>query len=443
MKQNDKLTLEQETKRKYLFLRFKAGLHEILHNKRKTFILVVYFGIAFIAWILRDALFGMNTDNVFALAYKGMINLILPIGVIGGLVFLIIKFGSPVGAKRINDNLWRVGLVNHATEMPFLMKRHRDKNHPDITVLEFEANGIPLSEFEKQQAKIETALNIHIAKITQGTNKQRIILHTVSGNRDLPKILNWQDDFLSGKSFELILGESLLGRETVNLAQIPHILLGGSTGSGKSVLLKLLIMQCAKKGALVFIADFKGAVDYPLSWYSNCRIITDEKTLLATLSQIIDVLEERKELLRKYECVNIDEFNKAAEFTLPRMVFAVDEIAEVFDKTGLDKTSKELITQIEGKLSTIARQGRAFGIHLILATQRPDANILCGQIKNNVNYRICGRADNVLSQIILDNADAADKIPKDAQGRFLTNEGIVFQGYLFDEATAFNRRRTP
>ena len=83
--------------------------------------------------------------------------------------------------------------------------------------------------------------------------------------------------------------------------------------------------------------------------------------------------------------------------------------------------------KIESELSIIARQGRAFGIHLVLATQRPDATILNGQIRNNIDTRICGRADNVLSQIILDNTDASDKIAKSSQGRFLTNSGKIFQ----------------
>ena len=116
------------------------------------------------------------------------------------------------------------------------------------------------------------------------------------------------------------------------------------------------------------------------------------------------------------------------------VVFACDEVAEMLDKTGLTtKERKELVSQIEGKLSTIARQGRAFGIHFILATQRPDATIIPGQIKNNIDFRVCGRADNVLSQIILDSTAAADQIPKDARGRFITRDGTVFQAFLFDE----------
>lgn len=82
----------------------------------------------------------------------------------------------------------------------------------------------------------------------------------------------------------------------------------------------------------------------------------------------------------------------------------------MLDKTGLSKQQKDEILKIESELSIIARQGRAFGIHLVLATQRPDATILNGQIRNNIDTRICGRADNVLSQIILDNTDASDKI---------------------------------
>ena len=119
---------------------------------------------------------------------------------------------------------------------------------------------------------------------------------------------------------------------------------------------------------------------------------------------------------------------------MAQYIFACDEIAEVLDKTGMDNARKKQIGQLETKLSTIARQGRAFGIHLILATQRPDADILNGQIRNNLDCRICGRADAILSQIILGNSDAAEKIPKHARGRFLLHDGTLFQAYWFDEA---------
>ena len=224
-----------------------------------------------------------------------------------------------------------------------------------------------------------------------------------------------------------------MGPVTVNLAKVPHVLLGGSTGSGKSVLLKLLLMQSIKKGAEVNIADFKGGVDFPTVWHKKCRMVFEEKDLLDLLTELVDELGRRKVLFREAGCRNIDEYNAVTKAGLKHMIFACDEVAEVLDKTGRSKEDKDLIGQIESKLSVIARQARAFGIHLLLATQRPDATILAGQIRNNIDCRVCGRADSVLSQIILDNTDAAEQIPKDAQGRFINGDGVVFQGYLFDE----------
>lgn len=155
--------------------------------------------------------------------------------------------------------------------------------------------------------------------------------------------------------------------------------------------------------------------------------------MLNVLTGLVEELERRKRAFAEAGCPDIDRYNRATGEGLERLIFACDEVAEVLDRTGGDSERKKLLGQIENKLATIARLGRAFGIHLILATQRPDANIIPGQIKNNLDFRVCGRADSVLSQIILDNTSAAKQIPKDARGRFITGDGTVFQGYLFDE----------
>ena len=308
--------------------------------------------------------------------------------------------------------------------------RHR---HPRLTVWEFDPCGIPLNEWEDKRAGVETALNITIAKMAWGVGRKIIRVFAVPTENDFPALLRWNDKYLSPDSFVLVLGESLTGPVTVNLAHVPHILLGGSTGSGKSVLLKLLLMQSLHKGAEVYIADFKGGVDFPKVWHQKCRVCFTEEDLLYTLNQLTAVPEYRKGRVAETGCPNLDAYNEATGEGLPRLVFACDEVAEVLDRTGKNKEDKERLGQIENKLSTIARLGRAFGIHLILSTQRPDAAILPGQIKNNLDFRVCGRADNVLSQIILDNTSAAEQIPKDARGRFITGDGMVFQGYLFDE----------
>ena len=234
----------------------------------------------------------------------------------------------------------------------------------------------------------------------------------------------------------LTLGEGYIGPVTIDLAKIPHILLGGSTGSGKSVLLKLLLMQALHKEAEVYIADFKGGVDFPPAWHERCRMCFEEDDLLELLTGLADELERRKRLFKETGCPNLEEYNKVKGTHLKRLVFACDEVAEILDKSGAGKGRKDKLAPIESKLSIIARQGRAFGIHLILATQRPDANLIPGQIRTNLGCRICGRADSILSQIILDSTAAADQISKEARGRFLLHDGTMFQSFLFDETTA-------
>ena len=351
---------------------------------------------------------------------------------VGGMVLLAVLI-YPFGRRTTKDQLQCIGMVNHAGMPPELLRKRRDRDNPRVTVWEFRNQSIPLQEWENKRLAIETALGITIVKLAYDKGKSRVRVYAVPAGDDLPEVLKWKESYLSPKSFVLVLGESYTGPVTVNLAHIPHILLGGSTGSGKSVLLKLLLIQALHKGAEVYIADFKGGVDFPKVWHEKCRMCFTEEDLRYTLDQLVAVLEYRKSAFKALGCPNIDAYNETTEQPLPRLIFACDEVAEMLDKTGADNERKKLLAQIENKLSTIARQGRAFGIHLILATQRPDATIIPGQIRNNMDFRVCGRADSVLSQIILDNTSAAEQIPKDARGRFITGDGTVFQGYLFDE----------
>ena len=355
---------------------------------------------------------------------------------VGGMALLALLL-YPFGRRAAKDQLQCIGLINHAGLPPDLLRKRRDKDNPRVTVWEFRNQSIPLQEWEKKRLAIETALGITIVKLTYAKGKSRVLVYAVPAGDDLPEKLEWKDSYLSPDSFVLTLGKSYTGPVTVNLARIPHILLGGSTGSGKSVLLKLLLMQALRKGAEVYIADFKGGVDFPKVWHQKCRMCFAEEDLCNILDQLVEELERRKSAFKALGCPNIDAYNEIAERPLQRLIYACDEVAEVLDKTGADSERKKLLSQIESRLSTIARQGRAFGIHLILATQRPDATIIPGQIRNNMDHRVCGRADSVLSQIILDNTSAAEQIPKDARGRFITGDGTVFQGYLFDENAMF------
>ena len=433
MNVHSKETIHRKTDNRHLLRRFCAGASAAKNDHANLLLLVIYSLAAVLVWHFRGAIFGLDDFGPFTAALDGLLRFALLVCGVFGLVVLLVLMGTPRGSGATREALQKVGLVNNAGEAPVLVAKRRDQDNPRLTVFEFDPCSLSLDEWEDKRAKIEAALNITIAKMEWADGRKIIRVYAVPAVNDFPSLLRWRDDDLSPDSFVLVLGESLLGPVTVNLAHIPHILLGGSTGSGKSVLLKLLLMQALRKGAEVYIADFKGGVDFPKVWHEKCRMCFTEEDLCDTLDRLVEELERRKSALKALGCPNIDAYNEIAERPLQRLIFACDEVAEMLDKTGADNERKKLLSQIESMLSTIARQGRAFGIHLILATQRPDATIIPGQIRNNMDFRVCGRADSVLSQIILDNTGAAEQIPKDARGRFITGDGTVFQGYLFDE----------
>lgn len=118
---------------------------------------------------------------------------------------------------------------------------------------------------------------------------------------------------------------------------------------------------------------------------------------------------------------------------LKRIVVACDEFAQVLTKKEKDKEKKELHSKIELQIEKIASLGRAFGIHLQLSTQRPDSDVLDGKIKGNLGYKVCGRADSVLSKIIIDNTNASELISQKDVGFFVTNFNTFFKAYYFDD----------
>ena len=433
MRNDEKERLKSQTEKQYLWLRFKNGCKSLKDNKAKCFILLVFYAVVILIWIFHKDRFNLEHVYLISPAFVALSKLALPIMLVGSTILILILLGTPVGTGKITNGLQRIGLTNNAGETPILTAKTKYEKQSEATVFEFDGVGIPLTEWENKRQRIEAALNMHIVKLKEGKNKRSILLCTVPAGNQLSSRIEWSDSYLIKDSSTLVLGKSLLGTVTVDLAKIPHILLGGSTGSGKSVLLKLLLMQAIKKNAVVSIADFKGGVDFPSVWHSECKMCFDEDKLIELLTELVDELQRRKVLFRGNECHNLDEYNKRTDKSLQRYIFACDEVAEILDKTGLTKEQKEKVSLIESRLSVIARQGRAFGIHLILAAQRPDANILSGQIRNNIDCRICGRADNVLSQIILDSTAAAEQIPKDTAGRFLLYDGTLFQAYLFND----------
>ena len=324
-----------------------------------------------------------------------------------------------------------IGFIGRDKKYPHLVNKRKDDKKE---VLTFKSN-IPLGEWRKAKERIETGMDCSIRLIRGGNNKKMVEIVTVPSDYKIPEVIRWNDAFIDNGDGVICLGDSDLNRIKFDLNRTPHVLAAGETGSGKSVLMRMMLWQMINKGCKLYMFDFKGGVEFGKKYEKYGEVIMDREKALIVFRKLVDENASRLSLFREMEVKNLKEYNQKTGSNLCRIGVFIDEIAEMLDKKGVSKEDKVIFEQLEGALSTLARLSRATGINMFLGVQRPDAKVLTGQIKNNIPVRISGRfADKAASEIVLGNT-AAVNLP-DIKGRFLYkvgNETVEFQSFWFDD----------
>ena len=235
----------------------------------------------------------------------------------------------------------------------------------------------------------------------------------------------------------IALGKDISGKSVVaDLGDMPHLLIAGTTGSGKTVCVNSLIMSMvynATPDELKFIMVDPKMVE--LAIYNGlphllCPVVTDSKKAAGALEWVVSEMESRYKMLAKATTRNIDAFNKKTAEKLPYIVVIIDELADLMIVAQQD---------VENAITRLAQLSRAVGIHIILATQRPSVDVVTGVIKANFPARISFKvASKVDSRTVLD-MNGADKLlgkgdmlflepgnakPIRAQGTLLTDPEI-------------------
>lgn len=417
--------------------RMTKGVGAVTTEPGKAVGLVSCWAVLSVFWKARHTLLGYALGDPLAPLKDLLTASIIGLSAVAAPSALLWAWGGPLEAGAVQDDMIRAGIVNSIGEPPVLA--HVEKAH-DLKIYTFQACGIPLKDWMDSADALQTVLNRSIGEIRYGADHQHIQIVTAPPTTILPTYITYHNRLLPCEQTVLLLGRSVLGAVTIDLRTIPHLIIGGSTNSGKTTVLKVLLLQCFQHGMEVYVADFKGAVDFGAWWADHCDVTDSLDGLVQTLEKFCAELERRKKLFRAAGCSNIEQYNAQTAQHLRRMVFATDEAAFVFDKSGKSKEEKELIDKIAAKLSIITAQGRAFGLHTFLSTQRPDAQVFPPFVRSNIDTRICGRADKVLSEIILGSTIADELIPKTSQGRFVLNDGCgsnvtVFQSYCLPDLT--------
>lgn len=224
----------------------------------------------------------------------------------------------------------------------------------------------------------------------------------------------------------------------------PHVLIAGTTGSGKSVIQRNILFHCIQHNDMWrFVGiDLKKVELGKYEKYSETV-----KSIATTLEDGVGILRYAHQVMsRRYDRMReagvnlfLDLVDEETGKPDPALLVMIDEAYEFLapsgNKTAQGKYEDELHQEAGYLLSSIARLGRAAGIHLVLATQRPDATVIKGELKNNLDVRIAaGRLDNTPSLMVLDSA-AATTLP-DIKGRGmirLASKTRQFQGFYANE----------
>ncbi|WP_339192028.1 FtsK/SpoIIIE domain-containing protein [Paenibacillus sp. FSL E2-0230] len=215
-----------------------------------------------------------------------------------------------------------------------------------------------------------------------------------------------------GDSYRVLIGVTRRGEERYYDfdGAYPHLLIGGISGGGKSVMLRSILTTLVTGPAPdMYLCDLKGGVE--LGIFRNLECVKGFATTLQDVQTVLASIE--REMLRRYEVMSA---NGSQRWEDKKAIFVVDELADFKTRAG-DPDSK-LKGEIKSILTRLSAKGRAAGVLILLATQRPSADIVDGLIKTNIAASICFRTrDGTQSRIILDNT-SAESLP-DIPGRLI------------------------
>ena len=254
--------------------------------------------------------------------------------------------------------------------------------------------------------------------------------------------------YVTGGPLEAAFGRDSEGKPVVvDLAGLPHLLVAGTTGSGKSVLLNSIVMSILMRTTpddvrLVMVDPKRVEFTYYAGLpHLYVPVVTEPKQAAAALQWGVGEMERRLRVFEHYKVRDIRSYNSLIESGrlgemehppthMPYFVIVIDELADLMMVAGKD---------VEASIVRIAQLGRAAGIHLIVATQRPSADVVTGLIKANIDNRVALSVDNGMnSRIILDQTGAERLLghgdmlyklrgrrPKRAQGCFVSEEEVA------------------
>jgi S-DNA-T family DNA segregation ATPase FtsK/SpoIIIE len=314
-----------------------------------------------------------------------------------------------------------ISLMQKMISLGFLAKFQRVEEGPIIRTYYFEPSpSAPLARIIGKEEDL--ALTLHVESIIISRELGSVTVEVPKTERQLIRFDKSLHTLMTSGVSETMTLPILMGQDTrgkefyVDLATQPHLLIAGSTNSGKSIFTSQLICSLAlfhSASELKFhLVDTK---QLDLTLFAGLphigKVITDIHSLRKQLGELLDTVRERTAMMSGLYR-NIAEWNRVESSKMPYHICIIDEFADVLDSdreymAGLHKDVKKEMQPIDVLVKRLAQISRAAGVHLVIATQRPSVKVVSGDIKTNFPARICFKLPSMQdSRVILDENGA-------------------------------------
>ena len=253
--------------------------------------------------------------------------------------------------------------------------------------------GAKISALRSRLNELQLALKTSLTSLSVITEEGLLRLEIPKKNRPPLKLFEYGSQIKNEVGLSCLLGRTLMGEPIwLNVAEAPHTIIAGTTGSGKSTLIHAILANLLIKDDVhTIVFDPKGIDFIPYEKQSNIKLIYDYADAVEMVEALVEEMNDRYQKMRK------------GDKDFPYIVLVIDEFADLL---SLDYTK-----QLYHGVRLLAQKSRAAKIHIIVATQRPSIKVLDGTLKANFPTRIaCRVANGVDSRVILDE-NGAEKLP--------------------------------
>lgn len=356
-------------------------------------------------------------------------------------LFLLFGLAAQMRLSKYRRIFEGIRLTTGNGDVPTLVSERKLDKHRQM--LEFDSKGIGMDRFREKIGDIEASFGKAMEAIAHGENQSRVKIILTS--HKLPEKITYEeisnDRPLPENSF--YIGQSIEGIQTQCIVELPHMLIAGATGGGKSVFFKQVLVGLMEstKHLQLYALDLKGGLEMAdFAAAPNVKVVKEMSQAVALLASVEKEMRARFKYLEANGYREIDTVRDKRD----RIIIAVDESSVLF--TSLPKSSKDYQSSIEARriLDSLSKLSRAAGINIILATQKLDKQVLPTQVSENISGRMAFKANSVPgSAQVIYTRDAADLPEIKGRGIWLfgSNKSIVQAPFITEkEIKSFARR---